>query len=154
MSNPNGRPPKYETVEELQVIIDEYFTYCDNKTKEVHSEKLGDMIMPDPEPYAMAGLAYRLNLSRQALMEYSHKDEFGDAIKRAREKIEADVERRMLHKDTFTPGLIFNAKNNFNWKDKTETDITTKGESIKTDVAPEIVDQFNEFIKSSTLSND
>jgi predicted transcriptional regulator len=38
-----GRPLKYKTVEELQIVIDEYFDYCDNKTKEVHSEKLGDI---------------------------------------------------------------------------------------------------------------
>lgn len=33
-------------------------------------------------------------------------------------------------------------------------DVTTNGESIKSDVAPEIVDKFNEFIKKSTLSDD
>ncbi len=30
----------------------------------------------------------------------------------------------MNSKDTFTPGLIFNAKNNFGWKDKSESDVT------------------------------
>jgi hypothetical protein len=126
--NPVGRPLKYKNVKELQDAIDEYFDFCDNKTKEVHSEKLGDMIMPDPQPYAMAGLAYALDLSRQALMEYSHKDGFGDAIKKARNKIEADVERRMNSRDTFTPGLIFNAKNNFDWRDKSEQDIKHSGD--------------------------
>ncbi|MDE1867460.1 MAG: DNA-packaging protein [Thaumarchaeota archaeon] len=127
-----GRPPKYNTVEELEARIEEYFNYCDNKTKEVHSEKLGDMILPDPEPYTMAGLAYWVGLSRQGLIEYKNKNkEFSDAIKKARNRVEADVERRMSHKDTFTPGLIFNAKNNFGWKDKTETDITSGGEKIR-----------------------
>lgn len=119
-----GRPPKYKSVEQLQKVIDEYFEYCDNKTKEIHSEKLGDMIVPDPQPYTMAGLAYELELSRQALMEYSHKDGYGDAIKRARNRVEADVERRMNSKDAFTPGLIFNAKNNFGWKDETKQEIS------------------------------
>lgn len=122
MSNKGGRPLTFKTVEKLQEKIDEYFRYCDDKTKEIHSEKLGDMIVPDPEPYTMAGLAYELGISRQALMEYSKRDKFGDAIKRARNKVEADVERRMNGKDTFTPGLIFNAKNNFGWKDRSEVD--------------------------------
>lgn len=120
--NPVGRPLKFKTPEELQTVIDEYFDYCDNKTKDIHSEKLGDMIVPDPEPYTMSGLAYRLDLSRQALIEYRDRDEFGDTIKRARNRVEADVERRMNGKDTFTPGLIFNAKNNFDWHDKTEVE--------------------------------
>lgn len=130
--HPGGRPLKYKTVEELQKAIDEYFDYCDNKTKEVHSEKLGDMIVPNPEPYAMAGLAYKLGLSRQSLINYKRKGKFLYTIKKARRRIEADVERRMLDKDTFTPGLIFNAKNNFaGWKDKSETDLTSKGKAIQ-----------------------
>lgn len=119
-----GRPLIFKTPEELQEVIDEYFDYCDNKTKEMHSEKLGDMIVPDPEPYAMSGLAYRLGVDRKTLTEYSHRDEFFPTIKKARSRIEADVERRMNGKDTFTPGLIFNAKNNFDWHDKTEVEQT------------------------------
>ena len=72
----------------------------------------------------MAGLAYALGLSRHGLVDYKAKDEFSDAIKDARNRVELDVERRMNDKDTFTPGLIFNAKNNFGWKDKTETELT------------------------------
>lgn len=126
-----GRKLKYPTVEALQKVIDEYFDYCDNKTKEIHSDRLGDMIVPDPEPYAMAGLAYYLDLSRKSLINYKRRDKFLHAIKKARRKIEADIERRMNSKDTFTPGLIFNAKNNFGWKDKKETDLTSGGKELK-----------------------
>ena len=121
--NPVGRPLKYKTVEELQAAIDEYFAFCDARIKQVHSKEGESYGISNPEPYAMAGLAYAVGLSRQALVEYSHKDEFGDALKRARNKVEADIERRMIDKDTFTPGLIFNAKNNFGWKDRTEQDL-------------------------------
>ena len=123
---PAGRPLKYKTVEELEAAIEEYFTYCDNKTKEVWSEKEGNKIYPDPEPYAMAGLAYAIGLDRRSLINYKERDEFFLAIKNARNRIEADVERRMMHKDTFTPGLIFNAKNNFDWRDKSEVDNTIR----------------------------
>jgi hypothetical protein len=124
-----GRPRKYDTVEEMEAIIDEYFEYCDNKTKEIESEKLGTMIMPDPQPYTMSGLALELGLSRQGMLDYkSRKDtkgkDFLDAIKSARSRVEADVERRMMGKDTFTPGLIFSAKNNFAWADKSTVDGT------------------------------
>jgi hypothetical protein len=33
-----------------------------------------------------------------------------------------DIDRRLNDKREFTPGLIFNLKNNFDWKDKTEVD--------------------------------
>jgi len=131
MKHAGGRPLKYKTVKELQDRIDEYFDYCDNKTKEIHSEKLGDMIVPDPEPYTMSGLAYRLDLSRRSLINYKRKDEFLPTIKKARRRIEADVDRRLNDKNTFTPGLIFNLKNNFSWKEKNETDLTSKGEKIE-----------------------
>ena len=117
-----ARPVKYKTVEELQSVIDEYFANCDNRIKEIHKPDGEVYGYSNPEPYTMAGLAQALGLSRQGLIEYKNKDKFSDAIKAARAKVEYDVERRMNDKDTFTPGLIFNAKNNFGWKDKTEID--------------------------------
>jgi len=122
-----GRPLEFKSVEELQKRIDEYFDYCDNKTKEVYSEKMGNMVVPDPEPYAMSGLAYYLGVDRQTILNYEKKQAFFGTVKRARERVEADIERRMNSKDTFTPGLIFNAKNNFGWKDKTEQDVNHTG---------------------------
>ena len=130
MSNPVGRPLKYKTVEELQAAIDEYFDYCDNRLKQVHTKEGESYGISNPEPYTMAGLAYALGMSRQTLIDYKNKDKYLDAIKRGRERVEFDVERRMNDKETFTPGLIFNAKNNFGWKDKTEQDVTTNGESL------------------------
>ena len=119
---PNGRPPKYTELQVMQQKIDEYFDYCDNKTKQIHSEKFGDMLIADPEPYTMSGLAYKLDMDRRTLLDYAHRDKFLPTIKRARARVEVDVERRMNGKDTFTAGLIFNAKNNFGWVDKNETE--------------------------------
>lgn len=130
VKNKGGRPLKFKTVEKLQIKIDGYFDYCDNKTKNIHSEKLGDMIVPDPEPYTMAGLAYELGIDRRTLLDYSKRDRFLPAIKKARNKVEADIEKRMNGKDTFTPGLIFNLKNNFGYADKQEVDHTTAGEKM------------------------
>lgn len=114
-----GRPLKFKTVEELQAVIDEYFSYCDNRIQQVYSKKSDGVIeVINPAPYTMAGLAWRIGLSRQALMEYSHRDHFGDAVKAARNKIQEDVETRLM--ETAATGAIFNLKNNFGYKDKTE----------------------------------
>lgn len=125
---------KFKTQKELQDKIDEYFEYCDNKTKNIHSEKLGDMIVPDPEPYSISGLGYWIGLTRQSLLNYGKKELFGDIITKAKLRIEYDIERRMNDKSTFTPGLIFNAKNNFGWKDEQKVDHTTKGEKLPTPI--------------------
>ena len=76
----------------------------------------------------MSGLAVSLGIDRRTLLNYSNKEEFFPTIKAARDKVEADVEERMNDEQTFTPGLIFNAKNNFGWKDGTEQDITHSGD--------------------------
>lgn len=122
-----GRPPTFTSVEEMQEKIDEYFDYCDNRTKDIFIPKLGDHVtMNDPEPYTMSGLAYFLGMSRRSLVDYAHKDKFSKIVKRARRRVEYDIERRMNDKNTFTPGLIFNAKNNFGWQDKSEVELTEK----------------------------
>jgi hypothetical protein len=123
--NPNGRPLMYKTNEELSKSIDEYFDYCDNRIKQVHSKEGETYAVSNPEPYTMSGLAYALGMERTSLIAYKTREEFSHTIKRARARVEADVERRMNDKETFTPGLIFNLKNNFGgWKDKTESETT------------------------------
>lgn len=127
--NKVGRPLAFKTAKELKKVIDEYFSYCDNKTKEVHSEKLGDMIMPDPQPYTMSGLARRLGIDRDTLINYSKKENYSALIREARGRIHEDVETRLMATRN-EKGAIFNLKNNFGWKDKNETDITTQGEKL------------------------
>jgi hypothetical protein len=118
-----GRPLKYKTVEELQAAIDEYFDYCDNRIKQVHSKEGESYAVADPEPYTVSGLAYRLGFEdRASFLDYKERDQFSSTIKKARFKIETDIERRLMNKDTFTPGLIFNAKNNFSWSDRSEVE--------------------------------
>jgi hypothetical protein len=122
-----GRPLIFQSVEQLQAAIEDYFTFCDNRIKQVHSKEGESYAVSNPEPYTMSGLALALGIDRKTLLNYSNKEEFFPTIKAARNKVEADVERRMSDKETFTPGLIFNAKNNFDWKDKTEQDISHSG---------------------------
>ena len=124
-----SRPLKLKSAKEVQSKIDEYFAYCDNRIRQVYSAKSEGVIeVLDPAPYTMSGLAVSLGIDRRTLLNYSNKEEFFPTIKAARDKVEADVEERMNDKQTFTPGLIFNAKNNFGWKDRTEQDITHSGD--------------------------
>lgn len=104
-----GRPPKYKTPEEMQEVIDDYFYN-----------------LAEDEKPTIVGLALALNLSRQGLLEYADKGEFSDTVKRAKMKVELALEQHLY--SGAVAGAIFNLKNNFGWKDKTEVDNTHKGE--------------------------
>ncbi len=97
------RPKKYNKVEEMQRDIDNYFKECDANDR----------------PYTISGLAYALDTTRRTLLDYEENDEFSHTIKRAKAKIEQFVEER-LFVGSNTAGVIFNLKNNYNWKDKQE----------------------------------
>lgn len=122
-SNPVGKPLRFKTVQELEIAIDDYFNECDNRLKEIHNKEGESVAVTLPEPYTMAGLAYALGISRQTLIDYKNRDEYLDAIKKARARVERDVERRLLETPNQT-GAIFNLKNNFGWRDKTEIEAT------------------------------
>jgi len=120
--NPVGRPLAFKSVEELQEKIDEYFDMCDNRIQHVYDKKSGSVIeIINPEPYTMAGLAYACGVDRDTIRNYSKKEEYFGTIKRAREKVQTDVERRLM--ETQPTGAIFNLKNNFGYVDKTESDM-------------------------------
>lgn len=97
------RPRKYNNVEDMQSDIDNYFSYCDEANK----------------PYTVSGLANALDMTRQSLLNYEENDEFFDTIKRAKSKIEQYAEE-CLFGGSNTAGVIFNLKNNYDWKDKQE----------------------------------
>lgn len=114
-----GRPLKFKTVEQLQNAIDLYFISCEDpedSTKYIR-------------PLTITGLANALDTSRETLLDYEEKEEYSDTIKRAKGKIHQYVEEYLFIGKNQT-GAIFNLKNNYNWKDKTEQDITTGGEKI------------------------
>ena len=129
-TNKGGRPLAFKSVEELQNKIDEYFAYCDNRIQHVYSKKSDAVIeIINPAPYTMSGLASFLGVDRDTILNYSKKEEYFGTIKRAREKVHADVETRLMESNPI--GAIFNLKNNFGWKDKTETELTNPDGNLK-----------------------
>ena len=113
-----GRPPKYTKKEEMQKKIDEYFMQCDR----------------DKEPYTVTGLGLALDMSRQDLINYSNKEEFFDTIKKAKARVENYLEKRLIN-DSSATGIIFNLKNNYNWKDRQEIDA-----NVNTDIKVTLTD--------------
>ena len=120
---PNGRPRQFETVEEMEEMIEAYFAKCDARVVPliVTKDKGKALInVPKPEPYTVQGLAVALNLTTKGLIGYAEREEFSATIKRARARIEANKVMHMLDGDGYGAGYIFDLKNNFDWRDKQE----------------------------------
>jgi hypothetical protein len=122
-----GRPPKYETPEQLQIAIDNYFSLCDSRTKtfKTINEDGHDVVqeIECPEEYTITGLALSLGFcDKRSLYDYEEKEEFTHPIKRAKLRIENQVEKE-VRSNKNAAGPIFILKN-FGWRDKTEVDHT------------------------------
>lgn len=110
---PAGRPLKWTTPAQLQADIDKYL---DETPK---------------DEWTITGLALALDTYRQTLLNYEEKDEFVDTVKKAKQRIENSYEIDL--KKHGRSGTIFALKN-FDWKDKTETDITSDGKALTVNV--------------------
>jgi len=124
-----GRPLKYETPEEMQSVIDLYFLVCkDNQLDEsaLLKDLTGDELfaikdIEDITP-SISGIAYTLGMTTEAFRNYEQKDEFLVTVKRAKQRVEMSLEQRLA--GTAVTGSIFSLKNNFGWKDKTESELS------------------------------
>ena len=100
-----ARPKLYNSSEEMQKKIDIYFKTCDELGK----------------PYTISGLSLALDMDRRSLLNYSKNQEFFLTIKKAKQRVEQQLEEN-LYRLGNNSGIIFNLKNNFNWKDNNDND--------------------------------
>lgn len=138
-----GRPPKFETVKQMEEAINAYFASCWEPVmlrrlkKEAHDkvyhddedyewveerDHTGEPVYRQRERYTVTGLALALGMTRQGLIDYEGKAKFADTVKQAKQIVEAQNERE-LYTPKIAAGVIFNLKNNFGWADR--TDITS-----------------------------
>lgn len=131
-----GRPLKFKTVEEFEQKVEEYFESLweetwekvgvkrkDAKTKKVETifewqpvlDRHGKQTFHMKEHPTITGLALALDTSRVTLMEYDKRDEFTNAVKKAKDRIEYYTE---IAKENDAV-KIFKLKN-FGWKDQRE----------------------------------
>ncbi len=108
-----GRPPKFKTPEDMQALIESYFTACDETKR----------------PYTVPGLALALGFSsRSSLFDYATRnaghEEFAATIKTAKLRIEAQRVEALVTCRGNAGGLIFDLKNNFGWKYQQNVELT------------------------------
>lgn len=110
LGNDGGRPPKYETPEELAEAVEDYLANNEVKT--------------------VTGLALWLGFeSRQSLYDYEKRDEFSYIIRRAKLWVENYYEMQLLTSNSAN-GPKF-ALQQMGWADKKHLDHTTDGDKIQ-----------------------
>ena len=109
--NKGGRPEIYSTREELEKDIESYYKYC----------------VENEQPLTVIGLACYLNMTRETLNQYQKKEKFSDTIKKAKARIEMDINIGLLKGHYNSTGAIFNLKNNFGWRDRQEHKVEQDG---------------------------
>ena len=102
-----GRPRLYDSHAEFDRKANAYF------------DSLEDGKMP-----TLAGLCLFMGFAdKQTFGDYAvYGEDFSLTVKRAKLRIEDDRNQRLAKAD-FSPGIIFDLKNNHGWKDKTESDL-------------------------------
>jgi hypothetical protein len=132
-ANSVGRPPKFQSLEELETLINDYFETEEGKNTPT-----------------VTGLALALDTTRKTLLDYCELDnEFSYTIKKAKARVERKMEQHLYGNNV--TGLIFNLKNNFGWRDRTETDITTGDQPLSgLQVPQEKVAEFSAWLAENS----
>lgn len=131
--HPGGRPRKYNDAKVFAAKVDEYFLHCDNTMISYGTNK---GVIEIRTPYSVLGLCDFLGITRDTLCEYEKLDLFSDTIMRAKQKMELDKSIGGLIGKYNSQFTMFDLKNNFGWKDKTETELTgANGGAIEINVS-------------------
>jgi len=103
-----GRPRAYQDHAQFDALVEAYFKDCEANGKKP----------------TLTGISLHLGFcDKETFGTYSAVSvEFSRTINKARIRIEENRHQLLVSKDTFTPGIIFDLKNNHGWKDKTETE--------------------------------
>ena len=120
-NNPNQtdnqwwRPQKY-TPEELLNKSQEYFKKCDDTL--ISFDKTTWKTVTKSK--TLSWLCLWLKVSKDYISEKVKDDRFSETIKQIRLEVENNIEEWILHWSYNSTSWIFNLKNNFDWKDKSE----------------------------------
>lgn len=113
---------KYKSEEELSKGIEEYFEDCKKREK----------------PYTMSGLAVWLGIDRTTLINYGKKDKYSTLIKKAKERVQAQIEENAIDGTFNTTFAIFSLKANYKWDDGNKVNVNIN--HPKTEKVEDIVD--------------
>lgn len=93
LHNAGGRPPCFDSVEDMAAGIEDYFASCMAPIFDKSGVQVGMRWMRKP---TVGGLAIHLGVSRDTIWRYSKSDRFSDLIKKAKEIITNFTEEMLI----------------------------------------------------------
>ena len=143
MGKQAGQQPKFKSAKKLKANIDEYFKSCwgakrDMFGNEITDKATGEKVLVQYKPYTFGGLAVFLGIARENLLDYMEgRRKCGTkamslTIKKAKAKIYQYAEEQLFMGKN-QACIIFNLKNNYGWKDRTE---------VGHDIPDHLIDKF------------
>lgn len=144
------RPLKYQTPEEMQKAVNEYFNSCyaekwvknkDGTWTQVLDHN-GNPVMEMIHHPTITGLSLALGFhSRHPLLDYGQRDEFAGVVARAKLRVENGYEQGTVDGNINPPAGIFGLKQ-FDWRDQ---------QTIQMSNAPEVlsVDEVKKRLKAA-----
>lgn len=108
-----------------EYVRKEVHSLLDNLLSDLSIVYLGELI--EPKPYSRQRYSEWAN-------EYKDDEDISDTIKKIDDTLETRVNMGGLRNQLSVPMAIFNLKNNYGWKDKVDTDITSGGEKLNVNI--------------------
>ena len=135
-----GPSPKYESKEQIEGLIDQYFEDCEGELLTDADgnpvlDKFSQPIFINRRPPTTSGLARALGFrSRTSLWNYRGKKEFKDTIDAAMLRIEEYTEQRLFDRDG-SNGAQFSLQFNFRgWKEEKNEEVKSPAINIICDI--------------------
>jgi hypothetical protein len=133
LGNKGGQPARYKSVDELQQAIDKYFLSCQAYKRDDNGDIVmgvdGEPVTYYHRPLTVTGLALALGFtSRLALLNYQDKNEYVNAVTRAKLIIEDYTATQSFDNKAFQ-GAKFNLTNNYGWRDTQLVEVSGPGGS-------------------------
>ncbi|GKX27856.1 hypothetical protein SH1V18_03360 [Vallitalea longa] len=139
------RPRKFKSAIELDKKIEEYFNQLTRNV--LARDKQGNIVTDaddnpvyeeiEKEAPTILSLCVYLTTQRETFNQYAKgtyddkENNFSEIIALAKQRIESYAEQCLFDKTRKNPaGIIFNLKNNFDWKDKKEIETTTNNNVV------------------------
>ena len=116
-----GRPARYQTPEEMQIKIDEYFKDCEgdllrDSRGNVVLDKQSRPVYVGRRVPSVSGLSHYLGFTdRHTFTRYKRKPEFVDTVLLARLRIEEKIEEMLFFAESAS-GAKFALVSNFGWQ--------------------------------------
>lgn len=130
----NGRPRLWKSPIDMQEQIKEYFEECMNYKVTKYNDMGEPYEVNIPQIPTVEGLSLMLGIDRKTLHNYSKEEgyeQFFHTVKTAKDYILAFKVDSLVNGRGCLPGLIFDLKNNHQFADKVETDVTSGGQPVQ-----------------------